>query len=152
MQLSPFDLTLHSRLILQNSNWDGDRCIILTVSFTPGSCSLTAYKLTPQGFEWGKANKDTSPNPAGYSASFYEKVQMLLSDRFLGFFLVPDNHIWNYNFVGLGLVPSMKYSLVLSNPKDFYNELHRASHFIKFIKNDEEQDAGEVAEREDHFL
>jgi len=77
---------------------------------------------------------------------------MLLSDRFLGFFLVPDNHIWNYNFVGLGLVPSMKYSLIVSNPKDFYDELHRASHFIKFIKNDEDQDGNEVAEMEDFFM
>jgi len=51
--------------------------------------------------------------------------------------MVPDNHIWNYNFVGLGLVPSMKYSLILANPKDFYHELHRASHFIKFIKGDD---------------
>jgi pre-mRNA-processing factor 8 len=58
---------------------------------------------------------------------------MLLSERFLGFFMVPDNYIWNYNFVGLGLNASMKYSLVLANPKEYYNENHRASHFIKFI-------------------
>ena len=68
----------------------------------------------------------------------YEKVQILLSDRFSGFFMVPDNHIWNYNFIGLGVVPNMKYSLILSNPKDFYHEIHRTSHFIKFIKQDEE--------------
>ena len=58
-------------------------------SFTPGSCSLTAYKLTPSGFEWGRTNTDKSNNPKGYLPSHYEKVQMLLSDRFLGFFMVP---------------------------------------------------------------
>jgi len=61
---------------------------------------------------------------------------MLLSERFMGFFMVPDNHIWNYNFVGLGLSASMKYSLILANPKEFYNENHRAAHFIKFVGTD----------------
>ena len=59
-------------------------------SFTPGSCSLTAYKLTPSGYEWGRTNTDKSNNPKGYLPSHYEKVQMLLSDRFLGFFMVPS--------------------------------------------------------------
>ena len=69
-------------------------------SFTPGSCSLTAYKLTPTGYDWGRQNKDTSNNPHGYLPSHYEKVQMLLSDRFLGFFMVPAESSWNYNFMG----------------------------------------------------
>ena len=69
-------------------------------SFTPGSCSLTAYKLTPSGYEWGRNNRDTGNNPHGYLPSHYEKVQMLLSDRFLGFFMVPAQGPWNYNFMG----------------------------------------------------
>ena len=63
------------------------------LQFTPGSCSLTAYKLTPSGFEWGRTNTDKSNNPKGYLPSHYEKVQMLLSDRFLGFFMVPTQVI-----------------------------------------------------------
>ena len=69
-------------------------------SFTPGSCSLTAYKLTPSGYDWGRNNKDTGNNPRGYLPSHYEKVQMLLSDRFLGFFMVPAQGSWNFNFMG----------------------------------------------------
>jgi pre-mRNA-processing factor 8 len=56
----------------------------MTCSFTPGSCSLTAYKLTHLGYQWGKANRDAGPNPTGYTANHYEKVQMLLSDVFMG--------------------------------------------------------------------
>jgi len=73
---------------------------ILNYSFTPGSCSLTAYKLTPSGYDWGRNNKDTGNNPHGYMPSHYERVQMLLSDRFLGFFMVPSQGSWNYNFMG----------------------------------------------------
>lgn len=70
------------------------------LSFTPGSCSLTAYKLTPSGYDWGRQNTDTGNNPKGYLPSHYERVQMLLSDRFLGFFMVPAQTSWNYNFMG----------------------------------------------------
>jgi len=75
------------------------RCHVI-FSFTPGSCSLTAYKLTPSGYEWGRQNTDKGNNPKGYMPSHYERVQMLLSDRFLGFFMVPGQGSWNYNFMG----------------------------------------------------
>ncbi|CAD8141066.1 unnamed protein product [Paramecium pentaurelia] len=147
MHLSTYDITLHARLIQENQSWDAERCIVQTVSFTPGSCSITAYKLTHQGFEWGKNNKDLNAvHPS--STQHFEKVQILLSDKFRGFFMVPDNHMWNYNFIGLGLVQQMKYGLILSNPKDFYHEVHRSSHFIKFIRN-EDKDQVDEADNED---
>ena len=61
---------------------------------------MTAYKLTPSGYEWGRQNTDKGGNPKGYLPSHYEKVQMLLSDRFLGYFMVPAQGSWNYNFMG----------------------------------------------------
>ena len=73
-QMAPVDVTLHSKMLQQYSNWDGDRCIVVTCSFTPGSCSLTAYKLTPQGYDWGVKNKDMSANPPGYQVTFFERV------------------------------------------------------------------------------
>ena len=51
-----------------------------------GSCSLTAYKLTPQGYDWGKSGQREGASP-----QHYERVQILLSDRFLGFFMVPSD-------------------------------------------------------------
>lgn len=57
------DVTAHAKMLEAHKSWDGERCILTTCSFTPGSCSLTAYKLTPGGYEWGRANKDTSANP-----------------------------------------------------------------------------------------
>jgi pre-mRNA-processing factor 8 len=35
----------------------------------------------------------------------------------MGFFMVPDNIMWNYNFVGLGVVNNIKYAIVPGNPK-----------------------------------
>merc|ERR1712112_636037 len=59
--LQPADITFHAKILADNKSWIADQTIIATCSFTPGSCSLTAYKLTPQGFQWGKSNKDVGP-------------------------------------------------------------------------------------------
>lgn len=97
MNMSPQDVTLHAKILANNKSWDGEKTITMTCSFTPGSCSLTAYKLTPAGFEWGRNNADTGSNPQGYLPTHAEKVQILLSDRFMGFFMVPDGDLWNYS-------------------------------------------------------
>ena len=107
----------------------------MSVNFAPGSVSLSAYKLNLQGYEWLKNNKDSNPNPSLFTNAYYEKTQLLLSERFLGFFMVPDNIMWNYNFVGLGVVNNIKYAIVPGNPKEFYHESHRPSHFLRFIKS-----------------
>jgi len=130
-QLSPQDVVTHAKIMADNKPWDVDRTITMTCSFTPGSCSLTAYKLTPAGFEWGRQQKDAL-NPSGYSPAHYKKVQMLLSDRFVGFYMVPDTSSWNYNFMGMKHSVTMKYGVKLDTPKEFYHELHRPAHFLKF--------------------
>jgi len=45
--------------------------------------------------------------------------------------------------------PNMKYDLQLANPKEFYHEVHRPSHFLNFASLQE----GEVynADREDMY-
>lgn len=131
-QMAPQDVTAHAKMLESYKTWDGERCVLITCSFTPGSVSLTAYKLTPPGYEWGRANKDTSANPVGYSPSFYEKVQMLLSDRFLGFYMTPDVGSWNYNMMGVKFSTGMKYGLRLANPQPFFAEAHRPAHFLDF--------------------
>jgi pre-mRNA-processing factor 8 len=149
-QLPPQDVTQHARIMANNKTWDGERTIIITCAFTPGSCSLTAYKLTPAGYEWGRQNKDiTGANPVGYLPTHYERVQMLLSDRFLGFFMVPEDRVWNYNFQGAAHSADMRYTLCLDVPKEFYHEEHRTGHFLNFA---DMEDTGVVdMDREDAF-
>lgn len=45
--------------------------------------------------------------------------------------------------------PNMKYDLQLANPKEFYHEVHRPSHFLNFASLQE----GEIynADREDVY-
>ena len=133
VQMAPGDVAAHAKMLENFTPWDGERCITMTAAFTPGSISLTAFKLTPQGYEWGRENVDAATSVgAGYSPACYEKVQMLLSDRFMGFFMVPDAGSWNYNFQGTKFNANGSYGLKLANPKEFYSEVHRPTHFLEF--------------------
>jgi pre-mRNA-processing factor 8 len=78
----------------------------------------------------------------------HEQVQMLLSDRFMGFYMVPDTGSWNYNFQGIKHTSNMKYGLKLANPKEFYAEVHRPNHFLEFSQL---EDIEPEADREDPF-
>ncbi|WKY00888.1 hypothetical protein Q1695_015138 [Nippostrongylus brasiliensis] len=149
-QLSPQDVTAHARILSENASWDGEKTVIITCSFTPGSVSLTAYKLTPSGYEWGRSNTDRGNNPKGYMPTHYEKVQMLLSDRFLGYFMVPSSGVWNFNFQGQRWAQSMKYDVCLANPKEYYHEDHRPVHFHNFKAFDDPLGIA-MADREDSF-
>ena len=98
--MTAMDVTQHARLMSAHPSWD-KKTVTMTVSFTPGSVSLAAWALTPQGYKWGAENKDTgSEQPQGFSTSMGEKCQLLLSDRIRGYFLVPDQGLWNYSFMG----------------------------------------------------
>jgi len=171
-QLHPQDVIMHAKFLADNPSWDGDKTVCMTCSFTPGSCSLSAYKLTPDGYKWGRANRDREQQAQfqGYLPSFYEKTPLILSDRFLGFFMVPDVGSWNFNFNGVKHYPGMAYGVTLGIPKEYYHEEHRQAHFLNFAemeqqekqekeKEQEEKKArdvfvlaeGEAADREDNF-
>jgi len=153
--LSEKDIQMHSGILERQESWDGERCIVVTCSFTPGSVSLTAYKLTPQGYEWGRGqNKDGGRGGGGSGGEpqpgSFEKVQMLLSDRFMGYFMVPEIGSWNYNFMGVKASPNMSWNIKLDNPKEFYNPLHRPTHFLEFSGSGAEGKLSQ-ADVEDHL-
>ncbi|KAF2263056.1 pre-mRNA processing splicing factor 8 [Lojkania enalia] len=131
------DVSQHARLLNAHSSWD-KKTVTMTVSFTPGSVSLAAWALTPNGYKWGVANKDTlSDNPAGFSTSFGEKCQLLLSDKIRGYFLIPDNGgMWNYSFMGssFSMVEKKPVHVRLDTPPRFYDSIHRPLHFSNFAE------------------
>lgn len=136
--LTPVEVTTQATIMKNNPSWDS-KAVTMSVSFTPGSISLSAFSLKPEGFEWGAVNKDVlSPNPAGFSTRFGEKCQLLLSDRIKGFFLVPETGLWNNAFLGASWNPNSKYYLKIDTPIPFYHELHRPIHFTSFNELEED--------------
>ncbi|GAM38269.1 U5 snRNP complex subunit [Talaromyces pinophilus] len=130
------DVTQHARLMNEHSSWD-KKTVTMTVSFTPGSVSLAAWALTPQGYKWGAENKDTSSDqPQGFSTSMGDKCQLLLSDKIRGYFLVPEDNVWNYSFMGSSFssVEKRPVYVKIDTPLRFYDDQHRPLHFQNFAE------------------
>jgi len=132
--LSAMDVINVSHILERTKTWDGERCVTITCSFTPGSCTLSSYKILPSGYKWGVSKNLETPDLTGYLPSMFQRTQMLLSDRFMGFFMTPSEGSWNYNFLGARWQPAMAYRLKLANPLPFYHELHRTTHFQSFAQ------------------
>ncbi|KAH6647243.1 NUC071 domain-containing protein [Truncatella angustata] len=147
--MSAADVTEHARLLDQQSSISKTSSITVDVFFTPGSVSLSAWSLTPDGFSWGAENKDLgSDQPQGFSTSMGVKKQLLLSPKYKGFFLVPENGKWNYSFMGAGFdaLLKKKVDVKLDTPIGFYADVHRPLHFQNFAELEE---VG--VDREDQF-
>ncbi|KAK1968460.1 PROCN domain-containing protein [Colletotrichum sublineola] len=135
--MSAADVTEHARLLDAHQEWDKHNTVTVNVAFTPGSVSLSAWGLTPQGYKWGAENKDTqSDQPQGFTTAMGEKRKLLLSPRFRGFFLVPENNMWNYSFMGSAFAGMEKKSIhvKLDTPLPFYSDQHRPVHFHSFAE------------------
>lgn len=135
--MSAADVTEHAKLLDTHEEWDKTNTVTVSVSFTPGSVSLSAWGLTPQGYKWGAENKDTqSDQPQGFTTTMGEKRKLLLSPRFRGFFLVPDDGKWNYSFMGSAFAGMEKKSVhvKLDTPLPFYSDHHRPVHFHSFAE------------------
>lgn len=79
-------------------------------------------------------------------------MQIILSSKFLGFFMVPANGgLWNLNFNGINWSENMKYSLVVDNPREFYHEMHRTQHFLDFTAKALEDEEDATPDRDDNF-
>lgn len=130
--LGAMDLINVSHIIDRTKSWDAERVVVVTCSFTPGSCTLSSYRLLPSGMKWGMSRVLETPDLNGYLPNMFVRTQMLLSDKFMGFFMVPSEGSWNYNFLGSRWQPAMSYKLKLGNPLPFYHEIHRPTHFQSF--------------------
>ena len=132
--LAPHDVLAAYNL---KTEWIPEKHTIITCAFTPGSCFLNSYRVTEDGMKWAKS-MDGKPGVVpgqeskGYNSKCYTKGQLLLSKKFLGFFLVPENDVWNYNFLGVRWSASMEYKLKNAQPYEFFAPLHRPMHFLSF--------------------
>ncbi|KAI1180057.1 pre-mRNA processing splicing factor 8 [Nemania sp. FL0916] len=147
--MSAADVTEHARLLDAHPRWSKENSVTVDVAFTPGSVSLSAWALTPNGYKWGAENKDIgSDQPQGFTTSMGIKRKLLLSPRYKGYFLVPENGKWNYSFMGSSFAGLEKkpVHVKLDTPLPFYSDQHRPLHFQNFA---ELEDIG--VDRNDNF-
>lgn len=148
--MGPVDVTTMALIKSNNDEAWNPNMINLTVSLSTGAVSLAAYNLSDEGYNWGVANKDLISNaPSGFSPQFSTKKQLIMTDKLMGAFLVPDDDIWNYSFLGPVWDANGLYDLKLDIPLSFYHEMHRPLHFSSFT--DIEGKSELEATQEDNF-
>ena len=76
---------------------------------------MNCQKLTPNGFDYSIRNEKKEI----FNENFYEKIQILLTKKFMGVFMISDNEIWNFHFISVEPVINMKYNLILEIQKNF---------------------------------
>ena len=116
----------------------------------------------PERVRVGRANKDSSANPQGYAPRITKRCRCSFGPVLGVSTWSRTAGAWNYNFQGVKHSASMKYALRLANPKEFYHESHRPTHFLEFSgaeagggdRGGAEGGAEDVAEadREDLFI
>jgi pre-mRNA-processing factor 8 len=137
-EIAPSDLAAHIDMLSIFPTWNGEKCISISIAFTPGSCSIMAYRTTTQGYEALKESSNRSLSDEIYQQirpDYYEKVAILLSNHYLGYFMSPELGSWNYNFMGVKFTLNMNYKVKIANPKEFYHEVHRPVHFMEFSRS-----------------
>ena len=150
--LSASDILCHAEYLETRRSWDPQSAIVLTCAFTPGSCSLGAHRLSPEGLAWGTEQMNRAKLKEGGALSPPEgsvlQATLLLSTTFQGFWLVPEHGSWNYNFKGAQFNADLSFDLVMGTPLRFYDEAHRPQHFLSFAGETDTRDSVCQRERE----
>jgi len=159
-QLSPFDIMTLTNFICDHpQKVTLENSIVITAAITPGSFSLTGYRLTKKGFDWGKEHRnepiDNIKSLQIRTDGFFEKIEMWLAERYLGYFLLPKDGIWNYFLLNMNKYLSQdnrSYDLELGNPLEFYHQKHRPGHFLQWNKTENAGMKSKNAVEEAHLV
>lgn len=70
----------------------------------------------------------------GLKSNHIDTLQLYISDKFMGLFLVPevDDGYWNLNFTSVTWTPDMKWKAKVGIPKKFYDMDQRGNMFMAF--------------------
>ncbi|KAH8583838.1 JAB PAD domain [Cryptosporidium sp. chipmunk genotype I] len=124
------------RISQNNLDVQLDNIAFVSCCFTPGSTTLSAVKVNRDCINWYKNNIENTEfsyeNFRNCTSDYTEKVKLVLSETYNGFFLVPEDGVWSYNSMVVKYSNSSKCSYKVDNPNAFYDEVHRPQHFLQF--------------------
>ncbi|MES1908658.1 MAG: hypothetical protein MHM6MM_001546 [Cercozoa sp. M6MM] len=154
-ELRPDDVLQHARIAKNNTRMSPAQSALVTCTLDAGMCQVTAHRITKGGYRWANEALERADGTGTASADDMSKfepresaqrVQLLLSGKFRGFFLVPDVGPWHYNFCTAAFSPHRRFGLRLDVPPPFYAQRHRLTHFLKFhsVESHEEDEGADV--------
>ena len=146
--LSASQLINSARILKANEGLRAEGLAIVTLGLLPGSCSFSAFSLTREGLDWATLHSEKDPLDPSLPTpqpGFSSRLQLWVSEVISGFFVVPENGVWNMNFAGLR--PDAPVPVcVAAQPREFFHDSHRVSHFTNFARLASKQDDDELDE------
>ena len=100
---------------------------------------IKTFKLTEIGIEFWNQHIDTIKKAfqqIELSNEFYKEIQVIITNKLNGFFLLPEQQLWNYSFSIEKFSNEINYPLSIQYPLYFYNPLHRKNHFLSLVNKD----------------
>ncbi|KAK6589199.1 JAB PAD domain [Cryptosporidium xiaoi] len=143
--MSSTDLNYLTGILNNNPGVTNNDLVLINCTFTPGSTTLSGYKVNQEGIDWSEKNPSTGLNYDGKQmdlSKFYDEVKIVLSETFQGYFLVPDDGVWSYNSMIIKYNNTNR-SFKVDTPRCFYDQVHRPQHFLQFAYLDNNNDDGE---------
>ena len=69
-----------------------------------------------------------------------KRVETALTNKYYVYFMISENERWNFSFSGSTISNDFKYNVILGNPKDYYNKIHRHTYFLNFNNKENNYD------------
>ncbi|OHT05186.1 Pre-mRNA-processing-splicing factor 8 [Tritrichomonas foetus] len=135
--MAPSDAITSSGITDKNSEVINDtyNFASIVISYPPGSCIVRGFRLNEEGQKWSSQNRETKDRSIGFEDSFFDRIPIILTETYNGFFMVPQGIEWNMNFQSLKLIDNKEYDVELGQPLPFYDQRHRPNHFLKFVED-----------------
>jgi len=126
------DLIMMTNVAKDNYS-DAHDLFYITVFLHGGKATLATYRTSSSGNEVlknlsGNPNEDSSTTELLENA--FAQCEIQLGQESSGFYLVPEDGIWNYSFLGVS-PPQYPSTLIVDAPHDYHNPYHRKEHFIR---------------------
>jgi len=125
------DITYHSQLVSSFPNFSGQTSTFIVIVATTTYANIKSFSLDSKGFQKVVQNLNTNFSQEQLKDVLLENC-LIISKKYLGYFLTPENDIWNYYFYKSHFVKNGVSNMKVGNPLEFFDEFHRLFHFKNF--------------------
>ncbi|KAL7718050.1 Pre-mRNA-processing-splicing factor [Entamoeba marina] len=115
------------------------RCVVVGIG--KAAVEIGAFEINEVGIEFGKENEgNVSKLNVQQTPKLADEVQLIVSEKIMGFFCLPDRGSWNYSLDATKFSVNIGYDLMVGVPLEFYHEIHRKAHFLSWAETEHDEE------------
>ncbi|KAG8345580.1 PRO8NT PrP8 N terminal domain [Trypanosoma vivax] len=144
------DIALHGRLLACNDGIETEGLITVVIGVSQDGLSMRCHSTTREGISWALQNymHAMEQEPVVVESTHIAPCRATLSSALQGFFLVPVGSNWNHIFSGEVWRDGATFDVCVDTPHFFFDALHRADHFMNFVRLSEADEFVDLADKD----